>query len=117
MKSKILLALLASQAALAAPVKPGESRPSTQARCVPNMKSGKIEGYRCFRIEPGSAYARLGLRDNDLITRVDDDAVDAPHKLLRLYQKLEAHEKVSFTIEREGRLITKTMTPKKQVKK
>jgi S1-C subfamily serine protease len=81
-----------------------------QARCVPELESGRPSGYRCFEIQPGSVYDKLGLEDNDVITRVDGAPLDNPAVA---FAKLNAaslgtHEKLTLTIRRGGRTITKT---------
>ncbi len=78
----------------------------TQARCVPEFEGGKPAGYRCFQIEPGSIYEKLGLQDNDIICGIDGEALNDPS---RAFSKLAALKdtntrSMSVCIKRNGKI-------------
>lgn len=76
----------------------------TQARCVPEFEAGKPAGYRCFQIEPGSIYEKLGLQDNDVICGIDGEALTDPTKALTKLSALKDTNtrSMSVCIKRNG---------------
>ncbi len=70
---------------------------STQARIVPSFKSGKAHGFKLFGVKPGSAYDRLGLKNGDVIEKVDGEPLSSPDKALAVFQR--AQNQRSVTIE------------------
>ena len=76
----------------------------TQARCVPEFEGGKPAGYRCFQIEPGSIYEKLGLQDNDIICGIDGEALNDPSKAFMKLQALKDTNtrSMSVCIKRNG---------------
>lgn len=78
----------------------------TQARCVPEFEGGKPAGYRCFQIEPGSIYEKLGLQDNDVICGIDGEALNDPSKAFMKLQALKDTNtrSMSVCIKRNGQI-------------
>lgn len=74
----------------------------TQARVVPHFKDGKTVGFRIFAIQPGSIYTKLGLKNNDIIARVNGVLIDDPTKGLQLFNALKTESKIELDIERTG---------------
>lgn len=76
----------------------------TQARCVPEFEGGKPAGYRCFQIEAGSIYEKLGLQDNDVICGIDGEALNDPTKAFTKLQALKDTNtrSMSVCIKRNG---------------
>lgn len=80
----------------------------TQARVVPNMISGKIQGYKIFAIKPGSLYEKLGLKNGDIIERVNGVEVKTPDKALTLLQELRYERRFELDYIRQGQKNTST---------
>jgi general secretion pathway protein C len=74
----------------------------TQARVVPHFKDGKTVGFRIFAIQPNSIYQKLGLKNNDIIARVNGVLIDDPTKGLQLFNALKTESNIKLDIEREG---------------
>jgi general secretion pathway protein C len=80
----------------------------TQARCVPNFEGGRAAGYRCFQIEPGSIYDKLGMKDNDVICGINGEPVNDPAKAFSLLQQLKTARNIELCINRDGKISNKT---------
>lgn len=78
----------------------------TQARVVPNLEAGKINGYRIFAITPGSLYANIGLQEGDVIHSVNGIQVTTPESALQLFQQLQNERRFTVDINRNGQSMT-----------
>jgi type II secretory pathway component PulC len=74
----------------------------TQARAVPCMKQGRTMGFRITSISPGSLYEKIGLRNGDVLLRVNVRNLDDPAKLFSLYQEMRSKRHISLLLSRNG---------------
>jgi general secretion pathway protein C len=72
----------------------------TQLRAVAEVRDGRPAGFRLFRIREESLFARLGLRDGDVVERVNGTAVQDPAALLRFLERLGHEPRVALDIVR-----------------
>ena len=56
------------------------------ARMEPNIVNGKTEGFVVKMIRPRSLLARLGIRRDDTVTRVNGVELNSPEKALQIFQ-------------------------------
>jgi hypothetical protein len=77
-----------------------------QGSAVAVFDQGACQGVRFKEVAPGSAYARLGIEQGDLIRRIDGRRVDAPEKALEIYSRLLQRRFVEVDLERRGRLLS-----------
>jgi general secretion pathway protein C len=77
----------------------------TQARCVPNFEGGKSSGYRCFQIEPGSIYDKLGMKDNDVICGINGQPVNDPATAFNMLTTLKTSRNIELCINRGGQVM------------
>jgi general secretion pathway protein C len=70
----------------------------TQLRAVAEVRDGRPAGFRLFQIRDGSLFARLGLRDGDVVRRVNGSPVADPTALLGFLQDLESKPRVALDI-------------------
>lgn len=82
----------------------------TQARVVPNLVDGKISGYRIFSIVPDSLYAKIGLREGDIIERVNGAEISTPENALQLFQRFRNESRFQVDLVRDGRKETLSYT-------
>jgi general secretion pathway protein C len=80
----------------------------TQARVVPNLKGGKFRGYKIFAIKPRSLYAKIGLKNGDVIERVNGLKISSPKQALEIFQQLKDESYFQVDLVRRGR--KKTIT-------
>jgi len=74
----------------------------TQARAVPNIENGVINGFKLFSVQPGSLYQKLGAQNGDIIKSVNGVDIKDPSTAMGLYQQLQSNNKLEFKIERNG---------------
>jgi general secretion pathway protein C len=72
----------------------------TQLRAVAEVRDGRPAGFRLFRIREESLFARLGLRDGDVVERVNGTEVHDPAALLRFLERLGHEPRVALDIVR-----------------
>ena len=73
-----------------------------QAHADPYRKQGRTVGFRITRIRPGSIYEKIGLRNGDVLLRVNTRNLDNPAKLLSLYQEMRNKRHISILLSRNG---------------
>ncbi|MBI3990844.1 MAG: hypothetical protein HY350_01720 [Candidatus Omnitrophica bacterium] len=80
----------------------------SQANIAPYQPSGTVEGFKIDNIQPGSLYEEYGLKNNDVIKRVNGEVIDSMEKAIALGQKLISGGSTTVTveIEREGSVVT-----------
>ncbi|VAX15415.1 General secretion pathway protein C [hydrothermal vent metagenome] len=70
----------------------------TQVRAVPNLnKSGAANGFKLFSIKRNSIFAKLGLRNRDVIQRINGVELNSAEKGLELFQALRSE--TSFEVD------------------
>jgi general secretion pathway protein C len=74
----------------------------TQARALPYLEQGKTVGFRISEIIPGSIYEKIGLRNGDVIQKVNSQEVDDPAKFFQLYQGLRTERFITIDLLRSG---------------
>ena len=74
----------------------------TQARALPYMEAGKTVGFRISEIVAGSLYDKIGIKNGDVIQKVNSQEVDDPGKFFQLYQGLKEEKNVTLDIMRNG---------------
>jgi general secretion pathway protein C len=75
----------------------------TQLRAVAEVRDGRPAGFRLFQIRAASLFARLGLRDGDVVQRVNGTAISEPAALLGFLQRLGEEPRVALDIVRGDR--------------
>jgi len=72
----------------------------TQLRAVAEVRDGRPAGFRLFQIRDDSLFARLGLRDGDVVQRVNGESIGEPAALLAFLQRLGNEPRVALDIVR-----------------
>ena len=76
---------------------------STDARVVPDFKGGKQRGFKLFSIKPKSVFAKIGLKNGDVLKSINGYTLSSPDKILEVYGKLKDSEQVSLDVLRRGK--------------
>lgn len=89
------------------------SKLATQARVVPAFEGGQSIGFKLFSIRPKSLYAKIGLKNGDIVTRINGYEINSPDKALEIYQKLKDSKQINVDLKRRGKPTTLdyTVTP------
>jgi general secretion pathway protein C len=72
----------------------------TQARAVPNMVNGTLNGFRIDYMAPASFYEKIGVQTGDVLQRVNGVDIRDPSTILSLLQQLKNEQVVKLDIVR-----------------
>jgi len=76
------------------------------ARVVPEVRGGRVVGFRLLRLRPDSLLARAGLLDGDVVVAVNGLDVNGVDRALDVFTRLRTASHLSVAVERGGRWIT-----------
>ncbi len=76
----------------------------SQARVVPHFTDGKADGFVITDIVPGSLYEQAGLRNGDIIVRVNGQRVTSAQQAMAMYQALEKAPSIDLEVLRAGQM-------------
>lgn len=74
-----------------------------QAVIRPFLNQGNQEGFIISNIAPDSLYAKMGLKNGDIIINANNQPIHSAGSLLYLVNSLESGSNISLSIKREGR--------------
>lgn len=80
----------------------------TQMRAVPHFEGGQSVGFRLFAIRSGSLFDRIGLRNGDIVKRINDNEISDPSRALAMLQALRNERSLTVDLVRnrqEQRLV------------
>lgn len=78
----------------------------TKARVSPHLTKGKPDGFLIQDIVPGSLFERIGLRNNDILRRINGVEVQDPETLFKMLFALKDETSIALDLVRGGRLET-----------
>jgi general secretion pathway protein C len=79
----------------------------TQARAVPyTTAEGDTQGFRLFSIKPQSLIDRIGLKNGDIVQRVNGVEISDPSTAFSLLQDLQGHSQVRVDVLRNHQPVT-----------
>ena len=70
----------------------------TQIRAVPHFEGGKSTGFRLFAIRSGSLFDKIGLKNGDIIQKINGNEMNDPSKALSLLQELRNQTDLSVEV-------------------
>ncbi len=76
---------------------------ATQARIVPSFKDGESNGFKLFSIRPGSLYSKIGIKNGDVVQRINGYEITSPDKALEIYSKLKSAKQITVDLQRRGK--------------
>lgn len=75
----------------------------TKARVVPNLSpDGKSDGFRVVSISPASFYERIGLRNGDVIQRINGVEVRDPQTFMQIFNQLRDESSITMDLMRNN---------------
>lgn len=80
----------------------------TDARFVPNIVDGKQQGFILREVRPGGVYASLGLRNGDVLLRINEYNISNPEAALQAFNALKGIDRAQLDIIRQGSRMTLT---------
>jgi general secretion pathway protein C len=75
----------------------------TQVRMKPHFVMGQPSGYSVSEVIPGSLIEKIGLRNNDIIKKVNGQMINKPEEVFQAYSQLLRDSNIEVEIERGGR--------------
>ncbi|MDQ6974781.1 MAG: type II secretion system protein N [Mariprofundaceae bacterium] len=77
----------------------------SQARVIPHFSQGKSDGFTIVDIVPGSLYEQIGLQNNDVIHKVNGQAVTSAEQAMTMYQTLQHASSIDLELLRAGSIV------------
>jgi general secretion pathway protein C len=74
----------------------------TDARLLPSMKDGKVEGFRATEVKPQGIFGTIGIKNGDVILRMNDFPIDSPEKAIQSFASLKGQSKIKLDLIRDG---------------
>lgn len=74
-----------------------------QARMVPNYQNGKVNGFKIFAIRSGSVFQELGLKNGDVIHRINGTEIDSVEKAIPMLQLAKTENSIALDLTRRGK--------------
>jgi general secretion pathway protein C len=78
----------------------------SDARLLPSQKDGKVEGFRVSEVKPSGVFAMVGLRNGDVLLRLNDFPIDSPDKALQSFIALKGQSRLKLDLVRDGQPAT-----------
>jgi general secretion pathway protein C len=82
------------------------SQAMTDARLLPSQKDGKVEGFRASEVKPNGVFAMVGIKNGDVLQRLNDFPIDSPDKALQSFIALKGQSRLKLDMIRDGRPVT-----------
>ncbi len=74
----------------------------SDARLLPSQKDGKVEGFRASEVKPSGLFAMIGIKNGDVLLRLNDFPMDSPDKALQSFIALKGQSRLKLDIIRDG---------------
>jgi general secretion pathway protein C len=78
----------------------------SDARLLPSQKDGKVEGFRASEVKPNGVFAMVGIKNGDVLQRLNDFPIDSPDKALQSFIGLKGQNRLKLDLIRDGRPVT-----------
>ncbi|HEY6871893.1 MAG TPA: type II secretion system protein GspC [Geobacteraceae bacterium] len=80
----------------------------TDARLLPSVKDGKVEGFRASEVKPAGVFGMVGIRNGDVLLRINDFPIDSPEKAIQSFVSLKGQSRIKLDLIRDGQPTTFT---------
>ena len=84
--------------------------PETAVLGIYTEKDKDVKGAIVEKVSEGSAAEKAGLKENDVIKKINDEVIDDPEDLTKVIAKHKPEEKITITYERSGKSNTTVAT-------
>jgi len=78
----------------------------TDARLLPSMKDGKVEGFKASEVKPQGIFGTIGIRNGDILLRMNDFPIDSPEKAIQSFASLKGQSRIKLDLIRDGQPTT-----------
>jgi general secretion pathway protein C len=80
----------------------------TDARLLPNIVNGRQEGFAMSEVRSGGLYHTLGLRNGDVLLRVNDFDISSTESGLQAFTALKGMDRIKLDMLRNGQRMSLT---------
>mgnify|MGYP000632631531 CR=1 FL=1 len=77
------------------------------SRLVPAMTEGKMEGFKIFSILPNTLFDKIGLKNGDIITKINSVDLNDPSQGFQIYEAFQNENILNLSIKRGGVSMTR----------
>lgn len=74
----------------------------TDARLLPSVKDGNVEGFRLSEVKPQGIFGAIGLRNGDVLRMINDYPIDSPEKAIQSFMTLKGQTRIKLDLIRDG---------------
>jgi len=74
----------------------------TKARIIPNFNKGRANGFRIVSIVPNSIYEKIGLKNGDILQRINGIEIKDPQSFLKIFQQIKDETHISLNLVRNN---------------
>ncbi len=78
----------------------------TDARLLPSIKDGKVEGFRVSEVKPAGIFGMVGIKNGDVLLSINDFKVDSPEKAIQALAALKGQTAIKLNMLRDGQPTT-----------
>jgi general secretion pathway protein C len=78
----------------------------TDARLLPSSKDGKVEGFRISEVKPQGIFGTVGIKNGDVLMRINDFPIDSPEKAIQAFVTLKGQTRIKLDMVRDGQPTT-----------
>jgi general secretion pathway protein C len=78
----------------------------TDARLLPSIKDGKVEGFRASEVKPQGIFGTIGIKNGDVLLRMNDFPIDSPEKAIQSFATLKGQSRIKLDLIRDGQPTT-----------
>jgi len=78
----------------------------TDARLLPSVKDGKVEGFRASEVKPQGIFGTIGIKNGDVLLRLNDFPIDSPEKAIQSFASLKGQSRIKLDLIRDGQPTT-----------
>lgn len=74
----------------------------TDARLLPSMKDGKVEGFKVSEVKPAGIFGMVGIKNGDTLMRINDFSIDSPEKAIQSLASMKGQSRIKLDLIRDG---------------
>jgi len=78
----------------------------TDARLLPSVKDGKVEGFKASEVKPQGIFGMIGMKNGDVLLRINDFPIDSPEKAIQSFATLKGQNRIKLDLIRDGQATT-----------
>ncbi len=80
----------------------------TDARMLPNIVNNKQEGFRVSEVKPNGVYGKLGLKNGDVLLKINDLELNSPDSGIQAFSTLKGMDQIKLFLIRDEKRIALT---------